>query len=166
VFSTIATILIHFTHLYKINNNVRLLFIAWVIYYLVYYIVIEKMTNLQKRFVMFLFGCILTRFIFVWVAKNIPLTYLPYLGVLALGPVIGWIWIIFIGKRDTGAEVFGEKIWWKDVRIVHLGLYLAFAIMAFQKLSYAWIALLVDVLFGLISWIIHHYYVGSFSKLF
>jgi hypothetical protein len=124
------------------------------------------MSDLQKRFILFLFGCILTRLVFVWIAKNIPLKYLPYLGVLALGPVIGWIWIIFIGKRDTGAEVFGEKIWWKNLRIVHLTLYLAFAIMALQKLSNAWIALLIDVVFGFISWIIHHWSVGSFSKIF
>ena len=123
------------------------------------------MSDLQKRFIMFLLGCILTRLLFVWIAKKIPVKYLPYLGVLALGPVIGWIWIIFIGKRDTGAEVFGEKIWWKNLRIIHLTLYLAFAIMALQKLSYAWIALLIDVVFGLISWMIHHWSVGSFSKI-
>ena len=78
-----------------------------------------------------------------------PLQYLPYLGICALGPVIGWTWIIFIGSRDTGAEIFGEKIWWKDLRWVHLVLYASFSILAFMKNPRAWILLLTDVLFGL-----------------
>lgn len=123
------------------------------------------MNNLQKRFLLFLFGCIFTRLIFVWIAKSIPLQYLPYLGIMALGPVIGWIWILFIGSRDTGAEVFGEKIWWKDVRWVHLVLYASFAGLAFMKNSRAWTILLADVLFGLGAWLIHHWNAGSFSKL-
>lgn len=123
------------------------------------------MNQFQKRFVLFLFGCILTRSIFVWIAKSIPLSYLPYLGILALGPVIGWIWIIFIGSRDTGAEVFGEKIWWKDIRWVHLVLYASFATLAFMKNSRAWIVLFADVLFGLSAWIIHHWNEGNFSTL-
>jgi hypothetical protein len=123
------------------------------------------MKQIQKRILLFLFGCILTRLIFVWIAKTVPLTYLPYLGILALGPVIGWIWIIFIGSRDTGAEVFGEKIWWKDIRWVHLLLYATFATLAIMKKSYAWVLLLVDVTFGFMAWFFHHWYAGTFSKL-
>lgn len=123
------------------------------------------MNNFQKRFLLFIFGCILTRLIFVWIAKSVPLDYLPYLGILTLGPLIGWTWIIFIGSRDTGAEVFGEKIWWKDLRWVHLVLYASFSILAFMKNPRAWIIMLIDVLFGLTSWFIHHWYAGNFSKL-
>jgi hypothetical protein len=123
------------------------------------------MKQIQKRILLFLFGCILTRLIFVWIAKTVPMTYLPYLGILSLGPVIGWIWIIFIGGRETGAEVFGEKIWWKDIRWVHLLLYATFATLALMKKSYAWVLLLVDVIFGFAAWFFHHWYAGTFSKL-
>jgi len=123
------------------------------------------MNQFQKRCLLFLFGCILTRLIFVWIAKSVPLQYLPYLGICALGPVIGWTWIIFIGSRDTGLEVFGEKIWWKDLRWVHLVLYASFSILAFMKNPRAWILLLADVLFGLSAWLIHHWYAGNFSRL-
>jgi hypothetical protein len=95
----------------------------------------------------------------------VPLQYLPYLGILTLGPLIGWTWIIFIGSRDTGAEVFGEKIWWKHLRWVHVVLYASFSILAFMKNPRAWIIMLVDVLFGLMSWFIHHWKAGNFSKL-
>ena len=123
------------------------------------------MKQIQKRILLFLFGCILTRLMFVWIAKTVPLNYLPYLGILALGPVIGWIWIIFIGKRDTGAEVFGEKIWWKDIRWVHLLFYATFATLAIMKKSYAWVILLVDVIFGFAAWVFHHWYAGTVSLL-
>jgi len=68
------------------------------------------MNNIQKRFLLFLFGCILIRFLFVILSKNVDEDKLQSLGYLALIPVLGWLYIIFIGNRDTGGEVFGEKI--------------------------------------------------------
>jgi hypothetical protein len=46
------------------------------------------MNNIQKRFLLFLIGCIGTRSAFVLIAKNIGVNYLPYLGYLALLPAI------------------------------------------------------------------------------
>ena len=119
------------------------------------------MDNLHKRFLLFLIGCMGTRLVFAVVAKHIPLEYLPYLGTLALIPVIGWLYIIFVGKRDTGAEVFGEKIWWKDIRIIHTLLYASFAYLAFGKHRSAWLVLLADVLFGFSAFMIHHFVIGE-----
>jgi hypothetical protein len=79
--------------------------------------------------------------------------------------VLGWSYIIFIGSRDTGAEVFGEKIWWKNLRIIHMALYSTFAYLAINKNKDAWLVLLTDTLFGLASFITHHYNEGNFSKL-
>lgn len=123
------------------------------------------MNNIQKRFLLFLIGCIGTRSAFVLIAKNISGNYLPYLGYLALLPAIGFIYIYLTGSRQTGAEVFGEKIWWNDLRPLHSLLYFLFAYNAIIGNKQAWIYLLVDVLVGLISFIGFHYKNGDFSKL-
>jgi len=123
------------------------------------------MNNIQKRFLLFLIGCIGTRSAFVLIAKNISVNYLPYLGYLALLPAIGFIYIYLTGSRQTGGEVFGEKIWWNDLRPLHSLLYFLFAYNAIIGNKQAWIYLLVDVLIGLISFVVFHYNNGDFSKL-
>lgn len=87
------------------------------------------------------------------------------LGIVALIPVIGWIYIIFIGKRDTGPEVLGGKIWWKNLRPVHTVLWTLFSYLAINGNRNAWILLLIDTLFGLASFLVFHWKEGNFSKL-
>lgn len=123
------------------------------------------MNNIQKRFILFLFGCIGTRILFVFIAKNVSLNILPYLGYLALIPVLGWLYIIFTHSRETGLEVFGEKIWWKSIRPIHIIFYSVFAYLAINKNKNAWVALLTDVTFGLSAFLFHHYSSGNFHKL-
>lgn len=114
-------------------------------------------TEFQKRALLFLFGCIALRLLFVYIAKTLDNKYLPYLGILALGPIIGWLVIMFIKPRDTGAEA-GGKIWWKPIRPIHLILYMIFAYLAFTKNQYAYVPLLIDVIFGLVLFIVYHMY--------
>ena len=123
------------------------------------------MNHLQQRFLLFLIGCIGIRSLFVVIAKYINAKYLKYLGYVALIPAIGFMYIYLTGSRETGAEVFGEKIWWNDLRPIHSILYFLFAYNAIRGNKQAWIYLLVDVLVGLISFSIHHYVNGDFSKL-
>ena len=123
------------------------------------------MNHLQQRMLMFLIGCIGTRSLFVIIAKYVNTQYLKYLGYLALLPAIGFIYIYLTGSRKTGAETFGEKIWWNNLRPIHSMLYFLFAYNAINGNKQAWIYLLVDVLFGLISFLIHHYVNGDFFKL-
>jgi hypothetical protein len=123
------------------------------------------MNTIQKRFLLFLIGCIGTRSLFVYLAKIANTTYLRYLGYLALLPAIGFFYIYFTGSRQTGVEVFGSKIWWNDLRPVHGLLYFLFAYNAIIGNKSAWIYLLVDVIFGLISFLVFHYYNGDFAKL-
>jgi hypothetical protein len=123
------------------------------------------MNNLQKRFALFLIGCIGTRLLFVYIAKHVSLKYLPYLGYLALLPAIGFMYIYIFGARNTGAEVFGEKIWWNNLRPLHAVFYTMFAIAAIMGNRNAWIWLLLDLLLGLVSFFIFHYKNGDFSKL-
>ena len=119
----------------------------------------------QQRLLLFLIGCIGVRSLFVIIAKYINRNYLKYLGYVALLPAIGFIYIYLTGSRKTGAEVFGEKIWWNNLRPIHSILYFLFAYNAIIGNKQSWIFLLVDVLIGLISFLIYHYVHGSFFQL-
>lgn len=114
------------------------------------------MNTLQKRFLLFLIGCIGIRSLFVYIAKNVNTQLLMYMGYLTLIPAIGFFYIYLSGVRQTGAEVFGEKIWWNNLRLIHAILYLLFAYNAINKNPNSWIYLLIDVTFGLFSFLIFH----------
>lgn len=124
------------------------------------------MNNIQKRFLLFLIGCIGIRSLFVYIAKNANDQYLQWMGYLALLPAIGFIYIYFTGSRKTGAEVFGENIWWNDLRPIHALLYSLFSYNAITRNHYAWVYLLIDVIIGLISFVIFHLQNGDFKHLF
>lgn len=124
------------------------------------------MNILQKRFLAFLLACIPIRFLFVYIAKTISPIYLPYLGLLALLPAIGFLTIYFGGIYKKGGETFGQKIWWNDLRPVHGLLYICFSYLAINKNKNAFVPLLIDVGIGLFSFMIYHFYAGSFAKIF
>ena len=124
------------------------------------------MNDMQKRFLLFLIGCIGVRSIFVIIAKNASAYYLQLLGYLALLPAFGFIYIYLTGSRKVGAEVFGEKIWWNSLRPIHAILYLLFAYNAINGNKMAYQYLLIDVIFGLVSFLFHHYNSGIFTKVF
>lgn len=123
------------------------------------------MDNLQKRFLLFLIGCIGLRTLFVYIAKTIKPKHLPILGCIALIPAIGFSYIYLTDSRKTGGETFGQKIWWGDLRPLHALLYFIFAYMAITKDHRAWTVLLLDVALGLTAFIIYHYNNGDFSKI-
>lgn len=114
------------------------------------------MNNIQKRFILFLGGCIVVRLLYVYVASKINTQYLPVLGILALFQAIGFAYLFVANGRKTGPEVFGDKIWWTDLRPIHAAFWFAFAIAAISKNPYSWVFLLLDVIFGLISFLTYH----------
>lgn len=123
------------------------------------------MNSIQKRFLLFLFGCIPTRLAIMYLAKIISLQYLPILGFVALIPAIGFIYLYISGTRKSGPETFGDKIWWNDLRPIHSLFYFLFAYNAINKVTTAWLFLLYDVIFGLLSFLIFHYKNGDFKNL-
>jgi hypothetical protein len=123
------------------------------------------MNTIQKRFLLFLIGCIGTRSLFVYLAKNANTTYLKYIGYLALLPAIGFFYLFLTGTRKTGPEVFGDKIWWNNLRPIHGLLYLLFAYNAITGNKFAWIYLFLDLIIGLVSFLGFHYYNRDFNKL-
>jgi len=124
------------------------------------------MNSLQKRFLMFLGGCIPMRLFIVWLAKMCPLQYLSYLGLLSLLPALGFFYLFLTGKRTSGLETQGAPIWWTPFRPIHGLFYLFFAIYALQKRREAYQFLLADVFLGLGLFLVHHYNTGSFRKVF
>ena len=124
------------------------------------------MTNpIKIRFYLFIFGCIGSRLLYTATSAFATGWLLTTLGLLALIPVIGWTYIIFIGKRDTGLEVLGDKIWWKNLRPIHLLLWLFFAYLAITGNRKAWMVLFIDTLFGLFSFLFYHWSQGNFERL-
>ncbi len=119
------------------------------------------MNNIQKRFLLFLIGCIGSRSLLVYLAKTSSNTFLRYMGLIALVPAIGFFYIYLTGSRKTGPEVFGDQIWWNNLRPIHGTLYFLFAYNAIIGNRNAWIYLLVDVLIGLVSFLQFH---STFKK--
>jgi hypothetical protein len=114
------------------------------------------LTDIQKRWILFLGGCITVRSLFAYIAKTVNPKWLPYLGALALLPVLGWLYILFVKQRTTGPEVFGGRIWWNWLRPIHIILYTLFALYAFNQNGNAYLFLVVDVLIGLAAFLHQH----------
>ena len=111
---------------------------------------------MTKILISFVFGCILLRLSFVAVAYKINRKYLPILGFLALIPAFGFVYIYFeYMKRTMGA--FGQKVWWKNLRLVHALLYICFFVLAINKSKYSYVPLLIDVCIGSFAFVFHHY---------
>lgn len=125
-----------------------------------------SMNDIQKRFLLFLLGCMGARFLLVYLAKHCSKTWLSFMGYAALIPAIGFVYIFATDSRQTGMETFGEKIWWNKLRPIHALLYGLFAYNAIQGNPKSWVYLLADVLLGLFSFLWYHYSAGNFSKLY
>lgn len=121
------------------------------------------LSPIQKRFAMFLGGCIPVRLFASWLSYYLSrnnLTGLKILGGLATLPLLGWAVILAFGLRKTGAETQGAPIWWNFMRPIHMILYAIFIYLVFSNNNEyqkrAWIALLIDVLLGLIAFLWFH----------
>lgn len=117
----------------------------------------DQLSIETKRIYLFLFGCIVVRLFLVYLAKTVETDYLQYMGYIAIIPAIVWIYYYFGNKRKTGPEVFGQEIWWNNLRPVHATLYLLFAYNAINKNKNSYIYLLIDVIIGLLSFLIYHF---------
>lgn len=113
------------------------------------------MNPITKRKLLFFLGCIPARLLLAYGAyvllksENKALLYVLVAVTLAIG--IGF-WTIYLkGWRKTGAETFGEKIWWNSLRPVHGSLYLLFSLTALMGYKDAWLFLLADVCLGVVA---------------
>ena len=123
------------------------------------------MNDIQKRFILFLLLCIPARFLLVFLAKKANIFYLKVMGFILLIPAIGFLYLFITKTRQTAGEVFGDKVWWHNLRLIHGLNFLLFGVLAIYGFKKAWIILLIDVIFGLISFFIYHYTNKNFNKL-
>lgn len=124
------------------------------------------MNTVQKRFLLFLLGCIPVRILLTYLAYSLPPKYLTIMGYLLLVPAIGFITIFLTKSRKTGGETFGSQIWWNTLRPIHAILYATAGYYAIKNMNKeASITLAIDVTLGLSSFLYYHYTNNSFKKL-
>ena len=123
------------------------------------------MNSVQKRFTMFLFGCVFFRLGLAYSVKTMNIETLPQLSIIGLILCLNWFRIYFMHPRNTGPEVFGGEIWWDHLRPVHAIMHGLFGVMAYKKSKYAYIPLVIDVGIGLGSFLNYHYQEGNFGKV-
>ena len=123
----------------------------------------------NQRIIAFLFGCILTRSILVYLAyylqknKKTLLLNLHISICFLIG--LSMILIYFgIGRENADKQLQVWKdddpvLWWNDLRIVHGSLYILFSILTAFGIENTWIILLLDTIIGLSAWIIHHKFI-------
>jgi len=123
------------------------------------------MNKIQKIFYYFLI-CISIRLYFAYLAKTTSKTNLKYMGYIAIGPAIGFMYMYFNKMRTVGDGAFKNKIWWSNLRPLHSILYALFAYNAIKGKSSAYMYLLIDVLIGIGAFLNNHNNAGSFAKLY
>ena len=112
------------------------------------------MITKKNKIYLFFFGCVIIRTLFVIISKKIDQNKLPYLGLLALIPAIGFTYSYI---RDNKVGAFGGRAWWHNLRIIHSLTYLLFAIYALQKKKFSYMVLAFDLLFGILAFINHYF---------
>lgn len=109
----------------------------------------------MNRIVAFLLGCVPVRAFFIYIAYAYP-SYAYYLAFPAIAIGLAFIILRVANLRQTGFEVNHERIWWNNLRPVHGLLYLTFAYLALQKNPLAYVALVIDLVFGVFAFTVFH----------
>ena len=126
------------------------------------------LSNETKRIALFLIGCMGARSLLVYLAYKKSTR--KYVALLTAIIAIGFMYIYLTGSRKTGPEVsifagreankvFGDAIWWNDLRPVHATLYATAALMIWTNryANDAWKVLLLDLVIGLLAFINKHF---------
>jgi hypothetical protein len=126
-------------------------------------------TTETKRIALFLIGCMGARSLMVYLAyqKSTRL----YAALFTTLVAIGFMYIYLTGSRKTGPEVsifagreankvFGDRIWWNDIRPLHATLYATASLMIWSNTyaNDAWKVLLLDLFIGLFAFVNKHFF--------
>lgn len=115
------------------------------------------MRDIEKRFLLFLLGCMPARLSLVFVAFISSSRVLRLMAVPAAFVAAGMFVIFAGGFRKTGAETMGAPIWWDLLRPVHACLYALFSYSAWNgQRERAWRVLLADAVLALGSFATYH----------
>ena len=112
----------------------------------------------HKSMLLFIFGCVVVRSYLVYFAKTTSLKNLKIMGYIFLIPAIYTMYLYLYNKRQTGAEVFGKKIWWVNLRPIHSIIWFIFAYCAITGNTNSYKILAADLIIGILAFINHHYF--------
>lgn len=115
------------------------------------------LSDLHKRFLLFLLACIPLRVLLVYLAAtrhDLLARHRLAVAALALMVGCGFLYLYVSGARPTGA--FGGRAWWNALRPVHGGMYLYFAYLVVRRDPNAYLPLLLDVTIGLVAFVCYH----------
>lgn len=110
------------------------------------------MTSIVNRKRLFMFGCVPIRLFLIYIAKKASMTQLRLLSIPAFLISIGFI---YQQKKGEKNGYFGGPVWWHHS--IHALLWMIFAVLAFRKIQSAYIALVIDLIVGVISFINNYY---------
>jgi hypothetical protein len=124
------------------------------------------LNDIQKRFLLFILGCIGVRLFMVFVSKNGQDIHKQLLGYFLTVISVGIMTIYLFNLRTTGSETMGSSIWWNSLRPIHSIIWgLAAYYLFTQDSETAWKILLGDVVLGLLTFLYYHWSQGNFSRL-
>lgn len=127
---------------------------------------VDIKSNLQKRFLLFLIGCIPARFGLAFLAYKLGKSdYLPFLGYLGLCIALGFLYIVVTKSRNT-VGAFGGPVWWQEFRPIHSAFYFLFAYEAIKRKPDAYRWIMFDTIIGILVFLHFHYIQGDFKKIF
>lgn len=104
-----------------------------------------------KKILLFI-GCIIIRSLFVYLGYN-SIT-LPYFRFLTIFISFGFMYQFLFKQRKSG--IFGQEVWWHNLRLFHSITYGLFSFLAFNKNKRSYLVLTLDLLIGIISFIINN----------
>ena len=109
----------------------------------------------KKRFFYFLMLCIPLRIILAVIPLYINIDFLPYYSIVLFLISIGFLYNYFNNSRLHAPEG-GGYTWWFEYRLIHGLLYMLSFIYALNKKRIASIPLFIDVIVGIVLFILNH----------
>ena len=105
---------------------------------------------------LFLGICIPIRILLVFLVKDIiPDDDLKYVSIPLFLISIGFIRAMMYRQTAFESSGKGGKVWWNHMRPLHAILYLTAGILAISEPKDTWIPLLVDVVIGILAYIVY-----------
>lgn len=109
----------------------------------------------NKRIFLYIFVCLVIRSLIPFGMIYVHKSKLQYISVPLLIFSVGFF-NAFMNVSKTDIGFFGGRKWWVNNHIVHSVLYLTAGVMSFKKNKYAYIPLILDVVYSFFVYI--HYY--------
>jgi hypothetical protein len=100
-----------------------------------------------KRLLLFIV-CVIVRAAIVVAAALTPVKYLYIIGVFFVIAAILFAYKFLTFKDGDIGMSGGNPVWWNCNRLMHVGMYIAFAVLAFCQVKSAYTVLVVDLVIG------------------